>query len=621
MDVRCDRCGTEYEFDDTLVSERGTSVKCTNCGHQFKVYRPRAAQASPEEWVVRRGDGREKTFASLRELQRAILSRQVERGDKLARAGGVSRVLGAIPELSPFFDEADRNPQPPAPVRSRVVTPAGLGAPPAVASLYSESIPDAQPSVAMPLSQALSNGRGQTRQGIGAPAPPAPPAPPSPSMAEILDRDPPTIPISARERARPSEENEPETRRRAPVDSEPDHLYTPTPRDVDVSGEFAEDGTVYSRGRRAGVGRWVVGVVMLGTIGVLGATVGKKYLLQLTAPKASASASAAGDARVETMLTEGERALADGDLEGAKEQLIKASALAENDKRVLVDLARLAEAHADIPWLRLRLVPESAKDVRALAKRELDDLSARAKKAADKVFQAAPDDLAAVRVKLDSLRLIDDRSIARSLAPKLSSSALQPETAYVLAALDLGEASPPWTTVIERLRLAATAETSPGRARAALVYALARSGDTSSAKSELERMASSAKPYPLLPELRAFVNGGATADANAADAGAGDGGAAKAGAVDVAALPSAAAGAMPQTGGGAVVGRPSSGSGDEEPSTGEFSESDLQKKLFGDGKRGSMSKTHEVEVPAPKPTNQPKKPEIDTSDLPGVTPP
>ena len=42
MDVTCDRCGTEYEFEEPLVSTRGTTVKCTDCGHLFKVYRPQA---------------------------------------------------------------------------------------------------------------------------------------------------------------------------------------------------------------------------------------------------------------------------------------------------------------------------------------------------------------------------------------------------------------------------------------------------------------------------------------------------------------------------------------------------------------------------------------------------
>ena len=42
MYVQCERCKTEYDFDDALVSERGTTVKCTQCGHQFKVRRATA---------------------------------------------------------------------------------------------------------------------------------------------------------------------------------------------------------------------------------------------------------------------------------------------------------------------------------------------------------------------------------------------------------------------------------------------------------------------------------------------------------------------------------------------------------------------------------------------------
>ena len=46
----------------------------------------------------------------------------------------------------------------------------------------------------------------------------------------------------------------------------------------------------------------------------------------------------------------------------------------------------------------------------------------------------------------------------------------------MLAALDLAEPEPLWPMVIERLRLAAAGEGNAGRARAALVYALAQIG-------------------------------------------------------------------------------------------------------------------------------------------------
>lgn len=52
MDVRCARCGIEYEFDDALISERGTMVRCTECGHQFRVHPSHVIPAEPDEWRV-----------------------------------------------------------------------------------------------------------------------------------------------------------------------------------------------------------------------------------------------------------------------------------------------------------------------------------------------------------------------------------------------------------------------------------------------------------------------------------------------------------------------------------------------------------------------------------------
>ena len=105
MDVRCNRCGTEYEFDDALISERGTTVKCTNCGLQFKVY-PKHHSGGPERWVVRTAEGRELVFTSLRELQRGIADRKVGPGDMLTRGQKPSRPLGSIAELEPFFQSS-----------------------------------------------------------------------------------------------------------------------------------------------------------------------------------------------------------------------------------------------------------------------------------------------------------------------------------------------------------------------------------------------------------------------------------------------------------------------------------------------------------------------------------
>src|SRR5882724_10593793 len=37
MDVRCEKCQTEYELDEARLKPGGVTVKCTHCGHTFKV--------------------------------------------------------------------------------------------------------------------------------------------------------------------------------------------------------------------------------------------------------------------------------------------------------------------------------------------------------------------------------------------------------------------------------------------------------------------------------------------------------------------------------------------------------------------------------------------------------
>src|SRR5450432_543926 len=103
MDVRCSRCGTEYEFDDALISERGTTVKCTNCGFQFKIFPGEGKGGAPERWVVRTASGRELVYTSLRELQRGIADKKVGPNDLLSRGKQAPRPLASIAELEPFF--------------------------------------------------------------------------------------------------------------------------------------------------------------------------------------------------------------------------------------------------------------------------------------------------------------------------------------------------------------------------------------------------------------------------------------------------------------------------------------------------------------------------------------
>ncbi len=167
MEVRCERCDTEYEFDDSLVTERGVPVKCTQCGHLFKVFpdsglrsasrgeqptqvlapptgadlAPRAASApqatgpayaptpsnpplsalAQPPWYLRQAGGTIYTLQDLGELRRWILEGRVAGWDELGRAGEPWRTLSSLPEFALLF-------QGPASLPAQGAVPAALPA-------------------------------------------------------------------------------------------------------------------------------------------------------------------------------------------------------------------------------------------------------------------------------------------------------------------------------------------------------------------------------------------------------------------------------------------------------------------------------------------------------------
>ncbi|MGH7269040.1 MAG: tetratricopeptide repeat protein, partial [Polyangiaceae bacterium] len=156
--------------------------------------------------------------------------------------------------------------------------------------------------------------------------------------------------------------------------------------------------------------------------------------------------------------------------------------------------------------LKMRLLPATAIDEIRTTKAQIDEQVPRARHAADAALSAAPADPAAVRAEIDSLPLAGQQAAARGYVSKVTGPSSDPETAYVLAALDLAEADPPWKTIVQQLREATLGEGYSGRARAALVYALAKSGDLAGAKAELAKLDALARPYPLLPDLHALLD-------------------------------------------------------------------------------------------------------------------
>ncbi|MFO0547644.1 MAG: zinc-ribbon domain-containing protein [Polyangiaceae bacterium] len=218
----------------------------------------------------------------------------------------------------------------------------------------------------------------------------------------------------------------------------------------------------------------------------------------------NAPASVSQDTRVDGFLEAGEKALREGDLDGAQEQFVKASALAESDPRVTKALARLAAVRAEIPWLEMLLLPPNDPGRDAVRRRYLE-AGQQAMKAAQRAVDLAPDDPEVARVLVDVKRLQGDVAAARKLVDKLRSLEREPETLLVMAALDLAGASPDWPSVITRLSSVAEQEGNLGRARTLLVYALARSGDAKRSRAELEKLAKLPKAHPLEAQLRRFV--------------------------------------------------------------------------------------------------------------------
>ena len=128
MDVRCERCKTLYELDDARVSAAGTTVRCTTCGHVFRVRKkvllmteavgvggestavPPPVVDKPA-WRVRSPSGRVIAFRELTSMQKWIVERKFGRDDEISLHGDHWKRLGDIAELTPFFlllDEVDR---------------------------------------------------------------------------------------------------------------------------------------------------------------------------------------------------------------------------------------------------------------------------------------------------------------------------------------------------------------------------------------------------------------------------------------------------------------------------------------------------------------------------------
>jgi predicted Zn finger-like uncharacterized protein len=119
MDVRCERCQTEYEIEDAQLGDLGIEVQCGDCGHLFKVKRQPASPApvgGPPASGDAAGGGPWQLVTSLGQtldvhdptlLERWIIEGRVSREDRLTRDGQSWQPLGSLAELAPYFEIVD----------------------------------------------------------------------------------------------------------------------------------------------------------------------------------------------------------------------------------------------------------------------------------------------------------------------------------------------------------------------------------------------------------------------------------------------------------------------------------------------------------------------------------
>ncbi|MDO9015799.1 MAG: zinc-ribbon domain-containing protein [Deltaproteobacteria bacterium] len=580
MDVVCERCKAEYEFDDALVSERGTTVKCTNCSHQFKIFRPTSESDAAKVWNLRRPDGTVIPFDSLAVLQKWILEGKVSKMDEISRAGEGWKSLGAIAELESFFATAElrasqnapgrtgqrfpsmsgvraptpapgisrsnpaRASRPPPAMSSPTIRPGGAAPPPPPVSLRAPSHGGASPP---PVPNAL-RGPSAVKSG-GAPAapntmvqiPPPPKMPaemgPSPSPPPIADRHEPLADEVERARSRPASLPPKVLLPPLPALSTPprDLVDDQAPTRSMASDPRALRGAPVA-GRRSGLGvGLVVGALVAGGVllfsyqtGVFGPAV----------PSAGANATrdTARRDRVITDAVERSRRYTPAAMDEAREELSAAIVLRPDDAALIATRAAVLaawsemstqqaadlDAQSSLPGADAPRLQASAE----LARREGTMRKDRARtdlRAAEAAIETvAPAERALVEARLaDVARVVGAPTLANHLEGARRGAPTNESSLY----LALATLTDDPMSATAGLRAAIGADPQNQRARVALARLLQRQGDVRGAQELLaEALRAEPEHEALLGLSRALGATTVVATPTATDAGTPDAG-------------------------------------------------------------------------------------------------
>jgi tetratricopeptide (TPR) repeat protein len=165
-------------------------VRCTSCGHVFKVFPPSAGGVQ-ETWVLKQVSGATFPFDRLGVLQDWIAEGKVSVNDQISKSGGEWKRLGDIAEMKPFFDGA----RPSVPTQTNEASAPAAGHPRHEVSDHADTIRVSAPGApGTPAAASAPPAKPHSTAQFASPVPPAQRAPAvAPSVPPGVSSDAPTI--------------------------------------------------------------------------------------------------------------------------------------------------------------------------------------------------------------------------------------------------------------------------------------------------------------------------------------------------------------------------------------------------------------------------------------------
>ena len=498
-------------------------MKCTQCGHLFKVHRPSplppTSAASelatePARWRVRRVDGSTHTLDSLAELGSLIGGGQFGADDEISRTGHIWKRLGEIAELATMFERPARSrrmseppPQPQLPIAAAVEEAKRITAserPSAPADAPRRRIPTDPRFQVMGAEIGIDAQRPSTPppepvdEGVAtAPHAPQPSTPSTPSNSPPPAPAPPASAPAAAS-AQPAAPAAPPAQAPMPA-PKPAASKPPAPQPpAQAAIDDAIDDTMFEATGRP---RLRARTLLLASVLLLAAGVGAAVLMQTRA-----TPSATNPSRV--LLQRADAALAEDKPESFQRAVgmyTQALALHADDVHTLASISRAYAIWSESLREDLHENPTdpAATLADSVARTEAQRLADQAKQYAERAAHRAPGAAEAAIAHGDALRLSGDLTAARAEIDRVRANASEPatETLRVAALLAIDAAGGAASAGRKLAEQAVAREPKSIRMRLLLARCLLDDKDLDGAAQQLDAARSLDASHPRIESL------------------------------------------------------------------------------------------------------------------------